>query len=96
MALHEELGDEIARHDWDCVLGYGPLAAVTIKRLKQIRHYPVIREFEEASQAAVFLETYLKKGDGILLKGSRSMQVEQIADFLSQSSIKLNQQKVSP
>ncbi len=80
-ALHAEIGREAAEGGVDALLGVGPLSIHTVEAahaagLAQTEHA------DDAPAAVEILRGWLREGDVVLLKGSRSMRMERIAAAL--------------
>lgn len=78
--LHEETGARAAE-GLDLIVGVGPQSAVLLKgggRAGLSRDKLVW--FSDAAQAAAAVKQLLRPGDAVLVKGSRAMRMEQVAD----------------
>lgn len=81
--LHRQMGKLFKRGDVDFILSLGDLAAVSLKSAinggfnkKRAYAAATISELKER------LRALLKKGDVVLVKGSRAMRMERIVNFL--------------
>ena len=79
--LHEEAGRRIAALRPDLLVAVGPLARQLLEaaRTSGLPH-PAGRAFETAEQAGEFLGSWLRRGDAVLVKGSRLMRMERVLD----------------
>ncbi len=81
-AFHQEAGRTIATYPFDLVLAVGTLS----QRYKEEAVFygfdkNKIEVFPSSTEAGEFLKTKIKKGDTILLKGSRGMHMERILEL---------------
>ena len=74
--LHRDLGDYARIHGVDFLLGYGDLIRHTTSAFGKKGFF-----FPNKSELVDFLRKILKTRDNILLKGSRSMRMEEILDL---------------
>ena len=74
--LHIELGDYAKIHGVDLLLGYGDLIQNTVNAFGKKGFF-----FKNKLELVDFLKKNLAKKDNILLKGSRSMRMEEILDL---------------
>lgn len=79
---HRELGREIAKYPFDCVLGYGPLAEISLNTVYEVSTHAIIHKLKDAKETAKFLSEYLNEGDAVLLKGSHAMKVDDVLQSL--------------
>jgi UDP-N-acetylmuramoyl-tripeptide--D-alanyl-D-alanine ligase len=77
LAFHEEVGREAAAHDVDLVVTVGP-RAVAIGHAFDGQSYAVA----DAAEAAAILPELLEPGDVVLVKGSRGVGLEVVAEAL--------------
>jgi len=75
---HAEVGAEAGRLGIDVVIGVGPLARGYLDP-----RIPEAHSVDTARLAVDALRTILRDGDAVLVKGSRAMRMERIADGLS-------------
>ncbi len=81
---HEQLGEKVSRLSIDFLLALGEEAPAVVE--SAIRHgFPRERAriVESHSEAISFLRQRIQKGDWILIKGSRKMAMEKIAENLN-------------
>ena len=71
--LHIELGDYAKIHGIDMLVGYGELMRHAVNKFDKKGFF-----FKNKNDLINFLDQHLEKKDNILLKGSRSMQMEEI------------------
>jgi len=79
---HRRVGEAAAREKIDCVITVGSIAAVIAEAA---REYGVKRALttETTAEAAAILRSIARKGDTVLIKGSRSVRMEAILEELS-------------
>ncbi len=83
--LHSGLGALIARSKVDILLTVGRHAEKIYQRVLESKApLEIIRHFTALSEVSCFLNDTLRAGDVILIKGSRSMHMEEIVKALSQ------------
>jgi UDP-N-acetylmuramoyl-tripeptide--D-alanyl-D-alanine ligase len=78
-AMHEKVG-EIAATRADVVLAGGPLAEDTVRGVERAGGKAV--RYSRNADAVEWLRTNLRRGDAVLLKGSRAYKMEEIATAL--------------
>ena len=78
---HESLGRDIAGMRFDGFYAYGPLMARAVRSAGEAG-MTVAEHFDTKEDLVHALQKKLKKGDGILVKGSRSMRMEEVVDGL--------------
>ena len=74
-ALHRAIGKRIAAARMDALVTVGPLSRATAE---QCPPRTPCHHYADASEAARHLETWLRPGDLVLIKGSRAMKLERI------------------
>ena len=81
--MHEEVGGFVARHGIDRLVACGPLGRNLAKGAKRAGLAPSqIFEVPDARAAAAAVKTIVKSGDAVLIKASRGMKLELVADAL--------------
>jgi len=81
-SAHHELGQAIARSNVDNLVTVGPLASLAAKTAKEAGQLQ-IGKFNTHSEAVKYLLRKAKKGDCLLIKGSRGAKMENvIQEFL--------------
>mgnify|MGYP001448604036 FL=1 len=76
---HHELGQEIARSNVDYLVTVGPLASLAAESAKaNVRQQLQIEKFNTHDEAASYLLLKVKKGDCLLVKGSRGSKMENV------------------
>lgn len=85
---HEDVGRDAAASA-DLIVGVGDLAA-TIVSAARVAGHPVAHAAVDAAEALVLLRRHLRDGDTVLVKGSRALGLEQLADALVERSVGLD------
>lgn len=81
--MHEEVGKFLARQGIDQLVACGVLGRSLAKGAKQAGLEPSrILEVPDAHTAAAAVKTIVKAGDAVLIKASRGMKLELVADAL--------------
>jgi UDP-N-acetylmuramoyl-tripeptide--D-alanyl-D-alanine ligase len=81
--MHEEVGGFVARHGIDQLVACGPLGRSLAKGAKQAGlDQAHILEVPDARAASAAIKTFVKPGDTVLIKASRGMKLELVADAL--------------
>ena len=76
---HHELGQEIARSNVDYLVTVGPLASLVAESAKaSVRQQLKIGKFTTHNEAVNYLLRKVKKGDCLLVKGSRGSKMENV------------------
>ncbi|MCC6866703.1 MAG: UDP-N-acetylmuramoyl-tripeptide--D-alanyl-D-alanine ligase [Ignavibacteria bacterium] len=78
-AEHEATGRLIKKMGFNFLLTYGKQSSYTFKSAKGIKNN---FHFENKETLSAFLKLHVKKGDMVLVKGSRSMKMEDIVNNL--------------
>jgi len=81
-ALHQSLGTDIAKTGIEVLITVGRLAALIaaqVKRRNKKMHVFACTDVESAQKC---LARVFRNGDAVLIKGSRRMRMEQVAEFL--------------
>ena len=83
-SAHHELGQEIARSNVDYLVTVGPLASLAAESAKaNVRQQLQIKKFNTHDEAVNYLLRKVKKGDCLLVKGSRGSKMENVVqEFL--------------
>ena len=81
---HHELGQEIARSNVDYLVTVGPLASLAAESaIVNVQQQLQIEKFSTHDEAANYLLRKVKKGDCLLVKGSRGSKMENVVqEFL--------------
>jgi UDP-N-acetylmuramoyl-tripeptide--D-alanyl-D-alanine ligase len=77
---HREIGDHAAKSGVDVLLAVGPLAAGYIEGQTEI---PVVQHVRSIDEAVIALEDVVRPGDCVLVKASRAMGLEAVAEALA-------------
>ena len=80
-SLHRELGSKMAQMGVEVLLTLGKEARATLKTY-DYKGGACSRHFNDTNEMASFLQHFTKPHDIILVKGSRSMHLEQVVDTL--------------
>lgn len=80
---HYEVGQFIAGESLNCVVTIGEEAFYIAQAIKDSGVFTETYSFMDNKEAAVFLQSYLKSGDGVLVKGSRGMKTDEIVKELT-------------
>ncbi len=81
---HRELGRHLSQVGVDVLLAVGPLAAHYVEGQSGI---PVVRAVATASEAVAALEELVRPGDCVLVKASRSVRLEAVAEALAGANV---------
>jgi UDP-N-acetylmuramoyl-tripeptide--D-alanyl-D-alanine ligase len=79
-AFHEEIGREVAQQGVEALLAVGELARAYVDAAAGV---PVARWVPDAAEAASVARELVRPGDCVLLKGSRAVGLEQVAEALA-------------
>ena len=79
-AFHEEIGREVARHGVEALLAVGELARGYVDNATGV---PVIRWAADADEAAEAAAGLVQPGDCVLVKASRAVGLEHVAESLA-------------
>ena len=81
--MHEEVGGFVARQGIDQLVACGKLGRSLAKGAREVGQDPTkIVEVPDAKAAATAVQTIVKPGDVVLIKASRGMKLELVADAL--------------
>ena len=80
---HRRVGEAAAAEKIDCIIGVGPEAALIARSAREAGH-PQSLALAGTTQAAEWLHGNARRGDLILLKGSRSAAMEQVLAVLEE------------
>jgi UDP-N-acetylmuramoyl-tripeptide--D-alanyl-D-alanine ligase len=90
---HDALGRHLASSSLHFVVAYGPMAKLSIEAIRKTNSSLPAEHFENARDAAMALQEKLEPGDGVLLKASRGMKVEEVLGCLK-ANLKLRDSQV--
>lgn len=79
---HYEVGTFLAKKPVDAVICVGVEAKAICEGIEENTEAILTRHFADKEQAITFLKDYVKEGDGILVKGSRGMHMEEVVEAL--------------
>jgi UDP-N-acetylmuramoyl-tripeptide--D-alanyl-D-alanine ligase len=79
-AFHREIGEEAARHGADVLVAVGELARFYVEGAVGV---PVTRWAPDASAAVAVVDDVVRPGDCVLVKASRAVGLELVADALA-------------
>jgi len=80
VAAHEDIGRQAAASA-EVIVGVGELAATIVSAAKRAGHADAHR-VADAAEALVLLRRVLRDGDTVLVKGSRALELDRLADAL--------------
>lgn len=81
-AFHEEIGRLAAKLFVDELCTFGELSKYMGEAAEKAEGHTAVRHFETREELTGYLKKILKPGDTVLLKGSRGMQLNLVADAL--------------
>ncbi|MFC2161080.1 UDP-N-acetylmuramoyl-tripeptide--D-alanyl-D-alanine ligase [Acidobacteriota bacterium] len=82
-SYHFQAGRAVAQNNWDVLITVGPLSRHTAEgALFEGLKKENIFSFDNSAEAALNVKKLIKKGDLILIKGSRGARMENIVKFL--------------
>jgi len=79
--FHRKLGEEIGKSGIDALFVLGEFSEEVVKGAKEMKMREVFC-FKDKEELIEKLFSYLKKGDSLLIKGSRKMRMDEIANRL--------------
>lgn len=79
-AAHEEVGRDAA-NSCDVLVGVGELGATIAATARGVGH-AVVHHAADAAEALILLRRLLRPGDTVLIKGSRALALDRLADAL--------------
>lgn len=79
---HKNVGKWVKEENIDCLITVGDMAKNIAEGAKEAGFEKEIYEFENNAEVISALTTLLKENDCILIKGSRGMRLEEVADSL--------------
>lgn len=77
---HYEVGSYLAGKNIDAVVCVGTEAKAICDGVKENTDGILTRHFTDKAQAISFLKEYIVQGDGVLVKGSRGMHMEEVVE----------------
>lgn len=80
--LHEEIGDYAAERNIDIIVYVGKYSEQVRKGFQNKKENAVFVKAEDYKQAAEKLKDVLKKGDVVLLKASRLLELDRVFDYV--------------
>lgn len=81
--FHREIGKKLVKYGWNLLFTIGDLSQEIARGAKEAGlNNSHIYCFQDSLEAAEAVESILKPGDLVLVKGSRAMKLEKIVDFL--------------
>jgi UDP-N-acetylmuramyl pentapeptide synthase len=80
---HAELGRQIAKSDWEHLVTVGERGAWIGQAAQSVNSTSIrVRTCAGSDEAAAILRSESSRGDAVLLKASRAVQLESIIDLL--------------
>lgn len=80
--IHKETGREIARYNFQAVIGVGNLSKYTINEVKKVNPSIKVYHFGKQEETLSTIKRYLHKGNYILIKGSHSVYLDKLVNAL--------------
>lgn len=80
--MHRMIGREIAKLDFQAVIGVGKVSKYTIEEIEKNNKYTKTYLVDSLEKVMPLLEPYLYSGASILLKGSHSIGLDRLANSL--------------
>ena len=84
-AKHQELGERVARDGIDYLVAVGPAAALTAVRAAELGVSTVA--VPDAASALEAVRSHVRSGDAVLVKGSRAIGLDQVAQGLVDDAV---------
>jgi UDP-N-acetylmuramoyl-tripeptide--D-alanyl-D-alanine ligase len=82
-AFHRQAGETVARTGWDVLVAVGPLAAHIADGAAAAGLPPgAIHRFADSAAAAAAINSLVRDGDLVLVKGSRGLKTEAVVEAL--------------
>lgn len=81
-ALHRAMGEAIVGAGVDVLISAGPLAGLMASEARRFNKKIQVFACADAQSAQKYLTRVFHNGDAVLIKGSRRMKMEQVAEFL--------------
>lgn len=81
---HREWGERLARSGIDCLIFLGPLSQTAARAAREVSGKARVEEAGDCSRAGEILKEIVRPGDSVLLKGSRTMGMEEIVEIMRQ------------
>jgi UDP-N-acetylmuramoyl-tripeptide--D-alanyl-D-alanine ligase len=78
---HEKAGESIIKNKMDALVCYGPETLATVEKARDLGLKSAFH-FDAKSELNEFLCDFLREGDGLLVKGSRGMKMEEVVQAL--------------
>ncbi|MBI4388374.1 MAG: UDP-N-acetylmuramoyl-tripeptide--D-alanyl-D-alanine ligase [Candidatus Omnitrophica bacterium] len=83
---HRDLGKTLAEKPLDLVIAIGDYSKVIADTIQIMNYRMPVLTFNENQKIGEFLVSILHDGDGVFLKGSRSMKLEEVTCFLKKEN----------
>jgi UDP-N-acetylmuramoyl-tripeptide--D-alanyl-D-alanine ligase len=86
--LHYQAGEQVKKRDWDILVTIGPLSLHMAEgaRSSGMRQDQIF-SFKDSDEAGEWIDTFLKDGDLVLVKGSRGMKTEKIVEKIKRKKL---------
>lgn len=88
--LHEKVGEAAAELDIDVIVTIGKEGEAIAKAAERSGSTGIIKSYAEKEEAISDLKNILKKGDIVLAKASRSMELDKVADAVLELDKKIS------
>ena len=82
--FHQQVGEHLAKCQVEMLLTYGVLAEEIQKEALKSRPGLQAIHFQQKEELEAYLFGILKRGDAVLLKGSNSMKLGEVAQYVCQ------------
>ena len=78
--LHREVGEHVAQYKFNKLIAIGERSRDILRQAQKTMNKDNIFHFANSLEACRFVQDQIREGDLILIKGSRSMEMEKIVD----------------
>jgi UDP-N-acetylmuramoyl-tripeptide--D-alanyl-D-alanine ligase len=89
--VHSDVGRYAVARGIEYIIATGEHAAdIAMGALEEGMSRENIHMFKNVEEVNIFLESFIRAGDVVLVKGSRKMEMEKAADFLEHRNLKFS------